>query len=104
MANGATIARPMPAISKDGTEKSFLDAVASNGMPPIHPNAYETNSHLHGNPISGAYPLPNGLNVNTESWGTSLVHAGSVGSNGIAASPQVQADLKSAIESHVPKY
>jgi hypothetical protein len=62
-------------------------------------NYYETKNPIpHGVAIPGAAV---NLNVNTTSWGSSLVHAGS---NGIAASPKVQADLQSTVESNVPKY
>ncbi len=65
-------------------------------------NYYETNdTFLHSGPVTGANL---NLNVNTTAWGTNLYHSTRSGHTGIAASPNVQANLQSAIESHVSKY
>ena len=90
------------AIAHTGPFNGTANFFAETRFPPgsaYHWNYYQRkDSLLCGNSVSGAAV---NLNVTTTSWGSSLVHAGA---NAIVAKPQVQTDLQSAVESHVPKY
>jgi len=100
-----TFAGYIDAIEHSGSIKNgALNFHAENLCPPgvgYMWNYYEWKDRLHGNPIPGGNPIPDGLNVNTKPWGNSLVHRGP---NSIAGSPTVQVNLESAIEIYVPQY
>jgi hypothetical protein len=68
-------------------------------------NYYEDKAwFIHGAPVPGTIPPPNGLDVNSTSWGANLVHFSHGSSVGIEDSSTVEDDLKKAVESNVPKY
>jgi hypothetical protein len=85
----------------DATHNPFAETQYAPGAAFLW-NYYERNTAwLRGNAVPGAGI---NLNVNTTSWGGALTHYSYFGSTAIDDSPQVQAALKSEIETDVPKY
>jgi hypothetical protein len=85
----------------DATHNPFAETRYAPGSAFLW-NYYERNTFwLRGNAVPGAGI---NLNVNTTSWGAALTHYSYNGSTAIPDSPQVQAALKSEIETDVPKY